>query len=855
MAVEFGKRQSRDNDGPEAAGSPGGSGAPAHQGSPPGSPNVSLQDGLRFAAELAAAALIGFGVILWVAAHWDDIGRLARFAIVGGALAASIVVALFNAARTPGLILSFLATGGLLALIGQTYQTGADPWQLFALWAAIGIPWALAARSDALWVVWSIVGNLAVTLWLATFARVGWWSLDAGVTFAGWMISLAMAAAFSPVSPLRPWLGETRWAFRLATVLAVVQLTQSGLAALFTGSDVSVLYWLSLLILGALAGALVSLPRLDLPLLALLGLALDTMLISGLARALFTSRGDLTLSFLMVGLMGAGLVAGTGALILKLARDRAGGGPDLGVLSGREWPVILMTGIGAVLTALPLGGFLGLFLGAFLVKGAGAYIIGAMLLAGALVALRTNAQTSFVHQLAAIALTLGFGLIAFALFRDAPSHVTFVSGMLAFLAAGLAVAVGRSWTAGLLGAAAAFFAAAFLNGLMFAVPGPHAVPPTMRSLGWTLVLAAGAAWYAWSANLSTSRRIASPLAAVDRTTFDRALAGAMLAGLLGIMASAGPTFLLSGALGGFGPRGHLSLGLTPQLSAAGFLSAALALTGCGLLLLPRPTFQTALGVGAGAIVVLLSAIMPSLGAPVLVVAVALATGRRALGVGALIAAMWVVGSFYYWLGWPLAEKAALMFAAGITLGILCLVAGLRRPPFRLADGPPAPALLARGLIILGAVATAALAAQSITTNEKIIATGRQIFVALAPVDPRSLIQGDYMRLNFAVPQERRPRHEGSILGQRRWAVADLDDRGVATIDKVTDAPPETITSGQIVLPLRYKNRRWIVSTDAWYFKEGTAEKWQKARFGVFRVSGDGTALLVGMADKDLAVIQ
>ena len=47
--------------------------------------------------------------------------------------------------------------------------------------------------------------------------------------------------------------------------------------------------------------------------------------------------------------------------------------------------------------------------------------------------------------------------------------------------------------------------------------------------------------------------------------------------------------------------------------------------------LPRPSFQTILGIGASLIVVALSAVMPSLGAPVLVVAAAMATGRRALG--------------------------------------------------------------------------------------------------------------------------------------------------------------------------------------------------------------------------------
>jgi uncharacterized membrane protein len=236
MVGTFGKRQ------------PLGTEAAADQRSPSvetgGSSVPTLRDRLRLAAEVASAGLIGFGIMMWVAAHWDVISRPSRFAIVGGLLAVSVLASLVNAIRTPGLIVSFLAAGGLLALIGQTYQTGADPWSLFAIWAAVGVPWALAARSDALWVVWTVVAMLAITLWMATYVNLGWASPDMGVTLAAWVMAIAVGAALSPVSPIRPWLGETRWAFRIAIILAGALVTQSGLAAVLTNSGVSLVYWL-----------------------------------------------------------------------------------------------------------------------------------------------------------------------------------------------------------------------------------------------------------------------------------------------------------------------------------------------------------------------------------------------------------------------------------------------------------------------------------------------------------------------------------------------------------------------------------------------------------------------------------
>ncbi|MGE0767747.1 MAG: GDYXXLXY domain-containing protein [Hyphomicrobiaceae bacterium] len=851
MAVEFGRRGT------------GGGHAPvmtASGGHPVGGlaalSGQSVQEWLRMTAQIGAAALIGFGLMLWVAAHWDEISRSARFAIVGGALAASVLLSLVNAARTPGLLLSFLATGGQLALIGQTYQTGADPWQLFAVWAAIGVPWALAARSDAVWLVWAVVAMLAITLWLATFGGVGGWTRDRQATLAAWLMAVALATMLSPFAQLQRWLGQTRWAFRLTALLAIVLVTQSGLADLFTARAFPILYWLALALLGGAAGLLLASTSLDIALISVLGLSLDTLLITGFAKLILQSGAFDFGSFLLIGLAGAGLVAGTGALILKLMRERAGGGLDIDILKGSEWPVILMTGIGALLTTIPLSMALSFLFGVFLATGLGPYVIGIGLLAGSVKLIRGHAQVSFVHQLAAIGLTLGYCLVAYGLFRDMDGSIAPASVMLAAVAVGLALVVGNSWTAALLGAAAGVFAALFFNQILALGPTGKDLAKIVASPGWMLLLAIGAAWIVWRGGLLAQFVPADAFGAPFESE-PRLIGGAMVAGLLGAMATAGPTFLLSGAMGidGFGSHRHLATAVELSWRALSPLSALLALAGCALLLLPRPQYQTALGIGAAVVVVVLSAIVPSLGGPILLLCAAAATGHRVLAIGGLIAALWVIGAFYYWLGWPLADKAALMLAAGLALGGLCVATGLRRPPFRSVGGSVTPAVVARVLILAGALAAGALAAQSIKTNEAIISSGRQIFLALAPVDPRSLIQGDYMRLNFAVPADVR-RSTGSDDGHgRRWAVALVDDRQVAAIERMTDQPPGAIGDGRIALPMRRSQGRWIVGTDAWFFKEGTAAKWQEARFGVFRVGGNGTALLVGMADKDLKQIK
>src|SRR5690606_31340731 len=100
--------------------------------------------------------LLGSGVVCWVAANWPAMTKIQRFAGAQGLLALSAVIAAWAAwrlreasgVRRHGvgalLVLAGLFLGALLALLGQTYQTGADTWELFVWWALLLLPWALA---------------------------------------------------------------------------------------------------------------------------------------------------------------------------------------------------------------------------------------------------------------------------------------------------------------------------------------------------------------------------------------------------------------------------------------------------------------------------------------------------------------------------------------------------------------------------------------------------------------------------------------------------------------------------------------------------------------------------------------
>jgi uncharacterized membrane protein len=161
------------------------------------------------------ATFLALGAGLWVAAviygvawNWADIGPLTRLA---GMQAVFAVVAGFGAWAGPqradgnaALVAAIVLIGPLFALVGHTYQTGANAWTLFFWWAVLATPFALASRTSWSWVIWTIVWTTTAALYVA--------SMPSAVDTTGWMVIFLVglipglgAMALRLADPHLPW--------------------------------------------------------------------------------------------------------------------------------------------------------------------------------------------------------------------------------------------------------------------------------------------------------------------------------------------------------------------------------------------------------------------------------------------------------------------------------------------------------------------------------------------------------------------------------------------------------------------------------------------------------------------------
>lgn len=172
-----------------------------------------------------------------------------------------------------------------------------------------------------------------------------------------------------------------------------------------------------------------------------------------------------------------------------------------------------------------------------------------------------------------------------------------------------------------------------------------------------------------------------------------------------------------------------------------------------------------------------------------------------------------------------------------------------------------------GLVAVGLAIALFAINLGIARYERLLQNGTRVLLPLQQYDPRALLQGDYMAIDYddesrihdalvADACGRRGRVCGGVTTQDEividhdgYAVFRLDARDIGRFVRVqSGAMP--LKRHEVAVRVRLRGYRTDIAGNAWFFPEGQGAHFANARYGELRVADDGTALLAGLYDRD-----
>lgn len=131
-------------------------------------------------------------------------------------------------------------------------------------------------------------------------------------------------------------------------------------------------------------------------------------------------------------------------------------------------------------------------------------------------------------------------------------------------------------------------------------------------------------------------------------------------------------------------------------------------------------------------------------------------------------------------------------------------------------------------------------------KEQTISNGELVLLQLYPLDPRSLMQGDYMRLRYEMTNTW---SEDEKVPNRGYCILKKGDKNIATYQRL-QASQTPIEKDEIAI--KYYKSGWNVKigAESFLFQEGKAEVYEKAKYGGLRVEPNGSSVLIGLYDEE-----
>ena len=152
----------------------------------------------------------------------------------------------------------------------------------------------------------------------------------------------------------------------------------------------------------------------------------------------------------------------------------------------------------------------------------------------------------------------------------------------------------------------------------------------------------------------------------------------------------------------------------------------------------------------------------------------------------------------------------------------------------------------KALIFWGTAVTVFGAANGLIVHkERLKKNGRTVFLQLAPRDPRSLLQGDYMALRYDFPNfSLSPdEYDGHI-------VVKLGKDLVGEFARFHGG--EHLATDEVLIRYRFRRNFGLkIGGDSFFFQEGHSHYYENACYGELKVASNGECLLIGLRGKNL----
>ena len=164
------------------------------------------------------------------------------------------------------------------------------------------------------------------------------------------------------------------------------------------------------------------------------------------------------------------------------------------------------------------------------------------------------------------------------------------------------------------------------------------------------------------------------------------------------------------------------------------------------------------------------------------------------------------------------------------------------------------------IALLGLALVLVVMTMNIIKYEAHLTTGDTVLLALAPVDPRGFMQGDYMTLSYALERDvfnTLNKGPGSYpTNEEGYVIVALDNHNVGQFVRLSaDNQPENLATNEMAIHYRIRNGSMQLATNAFFFQEGHGEAFEAAQYGLFRVNDKGEPLLTEMVDSNFQIIK